>query len=514
MTALRKLLGLSRWSRAVLCLGMLATLITACSLLFDTGRDQCASDTDCNGFPNQPVCHAGLCVGVGPRGCFFGTPSTPDQFGNACTTATSVPFDNCQRLGLCSPGAQPPPAVTPVPPDAGSTGDAPPPPPPPTTECIDNTRQVVVIGGSTEIQPFMSVVAPLLSGIQIVYQPSGSCTGADQMFSPDPTKHVVKDIVGKPALLFSPDGKTSTPCTLATQNGMPPVTPVTLDVEASDVFASSCNSTYAVSDQGPIGEYFGPILPMTFVVKAESTQQSISAEMGHVVFGRGSTDPNSNPFTDPSLYFVRNSGSGTQQMISRAISVDAKQWWGIDRGGSTQVLSLMESVSATRAENAVGILSTDFTDPVRGQLRILAFQATGQLAGFYPDSSANTRDKRNVRDGHYAIWGPEHFFALTPGGIPNAAAGALVTLFTLSKLPQPLLDAIIKSGLVPACAMNVKRDTEMGPLAAYSPPSACGCYFEANVPGGAAPASCKPCNGPSDCPSDKPACNNGYCELH
>src|SRR5262249_52565308 len=148
-------------------------------------------------------------------------------------------------------------------------------------------------------------------------------------------------------------------------------------------------------EQGPIGEYFGPIQPMTFVVKSESMEQSISAEMGHVVFGRGSTDPNSNPYLDPSLYFVRNSGSGTQQMISRAINVDAKQWWGIDRGGSSQVRDLLEAVSSTRSEGAVGILSTDFTDPVRQQLRILAFQATGQLAGFYPDSSVNTRDKRN-----------------------------------------------------------------------------------------------------------------------
>ena len=447
MTSLRKLQGLSRWGRAVLCLGLLATLIAACSVLLDTRRDQCESDQDCDGFPGQPVCHAGLCMALGPRGCFFGTPSASDQFANQCTTADYVPFDNCKRVGLCSSGAQPPGAITPPVPDAGVT-EPPPPPPPPTTECIDSSHQVVVVGGSTAIQPFLSVVAPLISGFQIVYQPSGSCTGVDQLFNPDPSKRVVKDIPGKPALLFSPDGKSNQPCTLSTQNGNP-APPVALDVAASDVFASSCNANYMVSEQGTIGEYFGPIQPMTFVVKSESTEKSISAEMGHVVFGRGSTDPNASPYLDPSLYFVRNSGSGTQQMISRAINVDAKQWWGIDRGGSSQVRDLLEAVSSTRSGGAVGILSTDFTDPVRQQLRILAFQATGQLAGFYPDSTVNTRDKRNVRDGHYAIWGPEHFFAATPGGVPNAAAAALVTRFAVPRLDQSLLDAIIKSGLVP-----------------------------------------------------------------
>ena len=75
------------------------------------------------------------------------------------------------------------------------------------------------------------------------------------------------------------------------------------------------------------------------------------------------------------------------------------------------------------------------------------------------------------------------------------------------------LQAVSKSGLVPPCAMTVKRTSEMGPLQAYSPPAACGCYFEATVPDGQAPASCRSCVGPADCAGDRPACNNGYCEA-
>jgi ABC-type phosphate transport system substrate-binding protein len=518
MTSLRKLLGLSRWSRAVLGLGSLATLITACSLLLDTGRNQCQSDTDCDIFSKQYTCQAGICSDVGPRGCYPGTPSSTDaltlqsQFENQCSRAQVVPFANCERLGLCHPTDQLPPAIMPTPPTGGGT--TPPPPPAPTLECINSSRQVVVVGGSTAIQPFLSVVAPLLGGFQIVYQPSGSCTGVTQVFSLDASKRVVKDIAGKPALLFSSDGKTSEPCTFSTQDGAAPATPVALDVAASDVFASSCDPTFNVTPTGPIGEYFGPIQPMTFVVKSESTEMAISAEMGHVVFGRSSNDPNSMPYSDPSLYFVRNSGSGTQQMISRAIKVDATRWWGLDRGGSSQVQTQLQAVSAGLANSAVGILSTDFADTVRGKLRILAFQDSGQLSGYYPDSSVNTRDKRNVRDGHYSIWGPVHFFAQVTSGIPNSnAAAALVTRFTVGKLEQPLLDAIIKSGLVPPCAMTVRRTAEMGPLQTYAPPAACGCYFEATVPGGQAPAGCIPCVGSPDCPGDRMACNNGFCEA-
>jgi hypothetical protein len=234
------------------------------------------------------------------------------------------------------------------------------------------------------------------------------------------------------------------------------------------------------------------------------------------VFGRSNNDPNSMPYSDPSLYFVRNSGSGTQQMISRAIKVDATKWWGLDRGGSSQVQTQLQAVSAGLANSAVGILSTDFADTVRGSLRILAFQDVGQLAGYYPDSSLNTRDKRNVRDGHYSIWGPVHFFAaLTTNNntLPNMAATALVNKFTAGKLDQPLLDAIIKGGLVPPCAMTVKRSSEMGPLEPYAPSAACGCYFEAHVVDGQAPANCKTCSGPTDCSGDRPACNFGYCEA-
>jgi hypothetical protein len=177
------------------------------------------------------------------------------------------------------------------------------------------------------------------------------------------------------------------------------------------------------------------------------------------------------------------------------------------------VRDVLEAVDKRVESSAIGILSTDFADPERQRLRILAFKGDEQTCAYFPDSSLNTRNKSNVRDGHYGIWGPVHFYAEVSGGVPSPAAGALVNQFAVPRLDQSLLDAIIQIGFVPPCAMTVQRDLEMGPLSAYSPEFQCGCYFESKVSGGAASADCQPCGGPADCPASKPACNNGYCEL-
>lgn len=500
---------LSPWRVALACgafLSMLALLGGACSAILDQGNTQCSTDQDCVSFGGYPSCQRGLCVAsnLGPEGCFFGTPTTAEQFANQCSTATCEKFDNCARLGQCTNGGAEPSTIPPV--DAGTPTSPPPDAPPGLPPCLPAGKNVVVVTGSTALQPFLAVVAKVLGegspSYAIAYQGTGSCNGVDHIFNSDSNKRMAKDTPGRTNLLF--DG-TNAPVQCSFGSGAP------VDVGISDVFSTSCNAAYTPNSR--IAEYLGPVQPMTFVVPTASQEKSISAEMGRVVFGRGSTDPQAAPFTDPNLYFIRNSSSGTQQMISRAINVDARQWWGVDRGGSSAVKNLLLTVDPARVNGAVGILSSDFADAERSRLRILAFRARNQICGYYPDSTLFARDKRNVRDGHYSIWGPIHLYAAVSNGVPNAAAGALVTRFTVARLDQSLLDAIIKAGLVPQCAMKVTRTEEMGAVAPFAPDFQCGCYYEATVPGGQAPESCKTCNGPSECPASAPACNNGYCEA-
>jgi hypothetical protein len=202
-------------------------------------------------------------------------------------------------------------------------------------------------------------------------------------------------------------------------------------------------------------------------------------------------------------------------MIGKAINVPPSQFWGIDRGSASAVDSELRVIAdPTTANEAIGIISADYYDADRTNLAALAFKAEGQDCAYLPDSTAYKKDKQNIRDGHYPIWGPIHFFTAVSGGVPtSAAAEAFVSVVSVPNLAQSLLDAFIGASLVPACAMQVQRTSELGPLSTYAPPFECGCYFEASV-NGSAPSSCARCNTANDCNDPThPACNLGYCEV-
>jgi hypothetical protein len=169
--------------------------------------------------------------------------------------------------------------------------------------------------------------------------------------------------------------------------------------------------------------------------------------------------------------------------------------------------------SATSVDKAIGILSTGEADDARDKIRELAYQHYGQSCGFWPDSSATSFDKMNVRDGHYPIWGPLHLFAhVDSSGKPtNPEAATLIDYVSGAKqLPGAnLIDVVINAHLVPQCAMQVTRTSEIGALASYQPAEPCGCYFDKKTTG---TTSCTACTKDSDCSTNH--CRNGYCEAN
>jgi hypothetical protein len=478
--------------------------LAGCTMLVDEDAVQCRSDADCSAFPDHPLCGTGgVCVssGLGPPGCFYGPPQSQGEFANACTTAQCVSFDNCSRLGICQSGPITDNLVPPA--NLGTTPAPVNAPPAPDIFCADPSRpNLVYVTGSTNMLPLLQAVAPLMAASDpaylVVFQPQTSCKGAAAMFDPDPSKHVIKDIPGNWAFFYDAQG-TKNYCKLAPE-GNP------VDVGESDVYARTCG----YEPQPGIADYMGPIQAITFVVPAGSSQRAISAEAAHLLFGEGGNQGALAPWTDPRMYFVRSSGTGTIQLASRAINVPASAWWGIDRLSSDNLRDSMEVVDPSVAEKAIGVLSSDFADRARANLRILAFQAAGQACGYLPDSSPTSFDKLNVRDGHYPIWGPIHLYTATTNGVPSAAADALVRRFSVPRLEQKLIDAIVSGGYIPACAMRVKRDQEMGPLMSHQPQFSCGCYYDNRVN---SRSTCTPCAGPGECPASRPACNYGYCEL-
>src|SRR6185369_14705655 len=203
------------------------------------------------------------------------------------------------------------------------------------------------------------------------------------------------------------------------------------DIGESDIFSTSCSGFGAPAND--VGEYLGPIQAMLFVVPGKSAEVSISAEAARAVFGRGGDGGRGAPWTNPMLYFVRNANTGTQQLIGRAISVPADAFWGIDRGSAKNVDALLKVISdQTASQQAIGIISNDFYDSDRSNLKALAFKATGQECAYLPDSTAFKKDKRNVRDGHYPIWGPLHFFTTVSQGVPvSPAAQTFVSIVSV-----------------------------------------------------------------------------------
>ncbi|HVR60243.1 MAG TPA: hypothetical protein VMU50_00015 [Polyangia bacterium] len=371
------------------------------------------------------------------------------------------------------------------------------------TLCADIPNAVYVTG-STAAKPLVAELGRVLIGqdppVTVMYQGQGSCSGVDAVLNGTPVLGV-----GTPGMLSYWDrGGVERTCQAADQG-------VVADVGLSDVFASTCFSL-PLGLPVNVADYLGPVNTMTFVVPRGSAEKAISAEAAYYIYGFGN-DSGVDPWTDETAIFRRDLSSGTQRMIGGAIGVDAQRWKGTATTSSTDMITQLNN--AATAARAIGILSTDVAQENRSTLRILAYQHYGQSCAFFPDRDASSNEKINVRDGHYAIWGPLHLLIrLDDNGVPRkAVAGDFVGYLTGAKAPPAGLDMIqlaAQQHVVPPCAMRVKRTRELGPMASVAPPGACGCYYEKMANGA---TTCAPCSAAADCPASAPVCSFGYCET-
>jgi hypothetical protein len=494
-------------------LAMMLPLLGACTVAMDRDIVQCKTDLDCAKFESDTtehvVCNQGLCVnsGLGPRGCFSGTPGTNLEYLNACTSAQNVPFNNCARLGLCSPGATVPAPTTPQ--SAGTVTATIKATAAPTLRCADAGPNVIYMTGTSDFGPLLKQVTPLLAAnsppYRAVFMAGTSCAGVTAVF--DASKTVIKDIPGTDTKAASyayyfDDAGNQVSCTLDPEGKV-------VDIGVSNLYSTVCSTSYLPGVA--VAGYLGPVVTFGFTVPAASTQTSISVEAAHVVFGLGGINPqglNATPWIDPAYYSIRNSGAGSTALAAELIRVPRAGFWGVDRLSTDAIRDSLKASAAP--EQSIGILSIDYADKSRGNLRVLYLQGEGQLSGFLPDTTATSLNKANVRDGHYPLWGYVHFYTANINGAPSPAAGAFVTRFSVPKLDRELVDAMIDASLVPQCAMRVARESEMGAFVENPYKYQCGCYFDYRTTG---KASCPPCASPNDCPASAPACNYGFCQL-
>jgi hypothetical protein len=505
-------------------LAWLGLALSSCSLLVGPLTD-CVADGDCASKGGGLICVDRLCVkgtsapqdaGCEAQGCYACAPETSLQYLNACTSAAGqcIAFD-ARRITRLADGGLPPLPEAVVTSDAGSSvADAGPAPTPdagamsavdagpPSCELSD--KPTVYVVGSSAAKPFLAALGRALRGnsepINVVYQSQGSCVGVDDVLNG-------KTIAGNATQWdpSSPNVNNEVTCRIAA--------PTVPDIAISDVFAQTC---FSLPNGLPpsVGEFFGPVQTMTFVVPTASRERSISAEAAYVAYGFGA-DSNLEPWTNPAVLLRRNTGSGTQALVATALGMPPSALKGVDTGSSTAMITKVASSTSPLA--TLGILAdTDITETVSLSIRVLAYQHYGQTCGYLPDSSSGSKDKKNVRDGHYALWGPLHLLSPadpSTGFARNVSARRLISYISGTTEPPAGLDLIqveAVNNLVPTCAMNVTRTREMGAYGVRPTTVVpCGCQFERTATGA---TSCQTCTTAADCPSKAPTCSRGYCE--
>jgi hypothetical protein len=267
---------------------------------------------------------------------------------------------------------------------------------------------------------------------------------------------------------------------------------------------------------------------MVFVVPRASSQQSISASAAYFAFGFGNNSGVA-PWTVNSSIYRRNASSAVQALLAVAIGVPLSRWEGVDVGtlpsnttaGLSGAAAVINSLEVDpNPEQAIGILAaTNLDATTTTHVTTLAYKDFGQSCGYYPDSTATAHDKANVRDGHYALWGPIHFFTYVDGrGVPqNPNVQRVISYLTGTAVAPGGVDLVqveAQNNLIAPCAMHVLRTTELGPLASYAPAGSCTCYYDYVATG---KSSCVQCTKTADCPESAPVCNLslpvGFCET-
>lgn len=468
-------------------------------------------------------------------------PLSSEELLNACTPAMCTPFDNRARIAGFDGGLRPLPSPTDdggtpdlaapdlavpdlalpdlAPPDdggamdamgdddggassdggaldatSGSDGGS------PGVACASLENPVYLLGSSGLALAMKTLAQAIASDATIVYVQDASCNGLDSIRIGNPLlrgqgNYWVANLDDPQLCDLPPAGRAA-------------------DVGLCDVFPETCLGPGFVLPP-TVGDFQGPVQVFMFTVPRQSLEQAISAEAAYNVYGFGKGSGVA-PWTDERYIAKRTDKSGNQSVIGATIGVPPPVWRGDTVVSSTDMVPRL--LGYADPKRAIGITSADVADKQenRALVRTLAYQHFGQNCAFLPDSDLGSYDKRNVRDGHYFMWAPIHFYAHVQGGVPtDPKVRDVINFLTGAKpLPNPsydLIGAFKGAGLVPRCAMEVGRSREGGAIAPATPRPSCACYFDKAAPGGGAP-DCQTCAKDLDCPQMRPSCNFGYCE--
>jgi hypothetical protein len=375
--------------------------------------------------------------------------------------------------------------------------------------CADLGDRVVIGAGGSASTALLKAVGTALHAIPdpitLVYQSPGACYGIYPF--------VDGSRITGTATYWDASGTQQT-CSLPAAGAVP-------DFGMLGTSATLCSGVSAIP--GGIGDFAGPVTSWSLIVPTASTESVISAEAAYLIYGFGAQRANVSPWNDPAFLWGRNSTSAALIAIATAVNVPPERFASnfsgdfADHDVGTNGMMISRVATSSNANAALGFVSTEVAEAgtARTQVRTLAYQAFGQSCGYTPNSSATVFDKSNVRDGHYYLWSSYHFYAPVDGigAIADPDTRRFIEFFTRveSAPPElPILDIISTSGTIPECAMNVWRDTDLGPLYSRAPASPCGCYYEFHQTG---TTGCQTCETSADCGGSS-VCRFGFCEVN
>jgi hypothetical protein len=413
------------------------------------------------------------------------------------------------------------------------------------TQTCDFLPNKIYLHGTTAVKPLIAVLGARLAALPtpytLLYQQVDACNAVSTVannanISQSGAPHVYS-LAQTPK---NPDAYKDDTCTLNAGSI------IAADVGLADVYFNSCPiyspdtlrdpNLNPASSGSPAMDFLGPIQAMVFVTpQSNFSSQYLLMEEAQDILACG-TGAKVYPYIDPkqlNLYdheggFTNGVPLMTYDCLNLPTSYyprSADQAYFVKPSFYPQpeIAIIGIILSSINPSAAIGFVSGENYDEHRDTLKSLAIVGPGQGAGnkaYLPDFDATTRDRRNVRDGHYTIQGPLHMIARV--GADNVPSSPMAQRFINwmqgkpgmpgeDPLPFNILDIFATTGVVPQCAMKVIRASECGPFKPYKDAAPCGCYFESKATGVAIPGGCTPCTSAADCSGGR-MCSFGFCE--